>query len=71
MDSRSVNSSLVFSFSCFNIYYSAQDVGYAYINIDDCYSEKNRSASGDIVASASFLSPTAVLAHHPLFRCYR
>ncbi|KJA21424.1 glycoside hydrolase family 27 protein [Hypholoma sublateritium FD-334 SS-4] len=27
------------------------DVGYNYVNIDDCYSEKNRSSSGDIVAN--------------------
>lgn len=27
-----------------------QAVGYEYVNIDDCYAEKNRSASGDIVA---------------------
>ncbi|KAJ7185889.1 glycoside hydrolase superfamily [Mycena filopes] len=26
-----------------------QDVGYQYVNIDDCYAEKSRSASGDIV----------------------
>ncbi|KAI0367725.1 glycoside hydrolase family 27 protein [Pilatotrama ljubarskyi] len=26
------------------------DVGYTHVNIDDCYAEKNRSASGDIVA---------------------
>ncbi|KAK2464522.1 hypothetical protein APHAL10511_003501 [Amanita phalloides] len=26
------------------------DVGYTYVNIDDCYAEKNRSANGDIVA---------------------
>ncbi|EIW55385.1 glycoside hydrolase family 27 protein [Trametes versicolor FP-101664 SS1] len=26
------------------------DVGYKHVNIDDCYAEKNRSASGDIVA---------------------
>ncbi|KAJ6583011.1 glycoside hydrolase [Mycena vulgaris] len=26
------------------------DVGYHYVNIDDCYAEKNRSASGDIIA---------------------
>ncbi|KAL6301847.1 glycoside hydrolase family 27 protein [Sparassis latifolia] len=25
------------------------DVGYKYVNIDDCYSEKNRTATGDIV----------------------
>ncbi|KAK7451774.1 hypothetical protein VKT23_012453 [Stygiomarasmius scandens] len=30
-----------------------QDVGYQYINIDDCYSEKNRSADGNIVANAT------------------
>ncbi|KAF9029826.1 glycoside hydrolase family 27 protein [Hymenopellis radicata] len=30
----------------------AQDVGYNYVNIDDCYSEKQRSASGDILANA-------------------
>ncbi|KAJ6560957.1 glycoside hydrolase family 27 protein [Mycena sp. CBHHK59/15] len=28
------------------------DVGYNYVNIDDCYSEKQRSAAGDIVADA-------------------
>ncbi|KAA1472390.1 glycoside hydrolase family 27 protein [Dentipellis sp. KUC8613] len=28
------------------------DVGYNYINIDDCWAEKNRSAHGDLVASA-------------------
>ncbi|KAK7044907.1 alpha-galactosidase [Favolaschia claudopus] len=26
-----------------------QDVGYHYVNIDDCYAEKNRSASGDMI----------------------
>ncbi|KAK7680218.1 hypothetical protein QCA50_016727 [Cerrena zonata] len=26
------------------------DVGYNYVNIDDCYSEKKRNATGDIVA---------------------
>ncbi|KAJ4492091.1 glycoside hydrolase [Lentinula edodes] len=29
-----------------------QAVGYEYVNIDDCYAEKNRSASGDIVADS-------------------
>jgi alpha-galactosidase len=24
-------------------------VGYHYVNIDDCYAEKNRTASGDII----------------------
>lgn len=32
-----------------------QDVGYEYVGIDDCYSEKKRNDAGDIVASASFL----------------
>lgn len=32
--------------------YHDKDVGYNYVSIDDCYSEKNRSSSGDIVASA-------------------
>ncbi|RPD59108.1 glycoside hydrolase family 27 protein [Lentinus tigrinus ALCF2SS1-6] len=27
-----------------------KDVGYTHVNIDDCYAERNRSASGDIVA---------------------
>ena len=27
------------------------------MNLDDCYSEKNRSASGDIVARTHFLPP--------------
>ena len=29
-----------------------KDVGYTHVNIDDCYAEKNRSASGDIVAGS-------------------
>ncbi|KAG6908930.1 hypothetical protein DXG01_002709 [Tephrocybe rancida] len=33
-----------------------KDVGYTHMNLDDCYSEKNRSASGDILASALFQS---------------
>jgi alpha-galactosidase len=28
-----------------------QDSGYKYVNLDDCYSEKQRSTSGDIIAS--------------------
>lgn len=28
----------------------AQDAGYTYVNIDDCYAEKNRSVDGYIVA---------------------
>lgn len=31
-----------------------QDAGYNHINLDDCYSEKKRSPSGDIVASTLF-----------------
>ena len=31
-----------------------QDAGYNHINLDDCYSEKQRSPAGDIVASALF-----------------
>ncbi|KAG6828308.1 hypothetical protein H0H92_008423 [Tricholoma furcatifolium] len=30
-----------------------QDAGYSYVNIDDCWAEKNRSASGDLVPGAS------------------
>ncbi|KAH9950215.1 glycoside hydrolase family 27 protein [Amylocystis lapponica] len=30
--------------------YGLADIGYTYVNIDDCYSERNRSAEGDIVA---------------------
>lgn len=34
-----------------------QDAGYNHVNIDDCYSEKQRNVLGDIVASkSSFLS---------------
>ncbi|KAF7374262.1 Alpha-galactosidase [Mycena sanguinolenta] len=29
------------------------DVGYNYVNVDDCYSEKQRNANGDIVADKS------------------
>jgi hypothetical protein len=28
-----------------------QDIGYGYVNIDDCWAESTRDASGDIVAS--------------------
>ncbi len=38
-----------------------KDVGYNYVSIDDCYSEKNRSSSGDIVASAIRAFLTAFL----------
>lgn len=33
-----------------------QTAGYEYVNIDDCYAEKNRSETGDIVASESTCS---------------
>lgn len=36
-----------------------QQVGYNYVNIDDCYSEKERDKSGNIVASAHHLSQNA------------
>lgn len=29
-----------------------QDAGYNYVNVDDCYAEKERSPAGDIVESA-------------------
>lgn len=38
-----------------------KDVGYGYVNIDDCYSEKKRSTNGDIVAGWSYLP-------HPFIR---
>lgn len=28
-----------------------QDAGYTYVNVDDCYAEKERSPNGDIVES--------------------
>lgn len=31
--------------------FTTQDAGYTRVNLDDCYSEKERSPSGDIVAS--------------------
>lgn len=34
--------------------YHEQDVGYNYVNIDDCYSEKKRNATGDIIARKYF-----------------
>jgi len=30
-----------------------QDVGYEYVNIDDCYAEPNRSATGELVANTA------------------
>ena len=36
-----------------------QQVGYNYVNIDDCYSEKERDKSGNIVASAHHLAQNA------------
>lgn len=32
-----------------------QAAGYNYVNIDDCYAEKNRTASGDIIEGMSAL----------------
>lgn len=36
---------------CWLFFWLRQDVGYNYINIDDCYSEKERDSNGNIVAS--------------------
>ena len=46
-----------------------QDAGYTYVNIDDCYAEKYRSAIGDIVAGANRQSLlTSILAYGPSAR---
>lgn len=33
---------------------SSQDAGYSHVNLDDCWAEKNRTASGDVTPGASF-----------------
>ncbi|CDO76926.1 hypothetical protein BN946_scf185006.g8 [Trametes cinnabarina] len=42
-----------------------QHVGYTHVNIDDCYAEKNRSPSGDILASPYPSRPPFSLPHPP------
>ncbi|KAG6810181.1 hypothetical protein H0H92_012972 [Tricholoma furcatifolium] len=39
------------------------DVGYTHMNLDDCWSEKNRSASGDLLARVDYYSNAAKLGY--------
>lgn len=58
-------SRLVWSFVEFWRYRSLnfqQSAGYNYVNIDDCWAEKNRSTSGDLVAGDKSITP--VLSGH-------
>lgn len=43
-----------------------QDIGYNHVNVDDCYSEKKRSSSGDIVASTYLSGAYNYRASHSL-----
>jgi len=45
-----INEHLVFDAAKLITSLGLADVGYNYVNIDDCYSEKKRDASGNIVA---------------------
>ncbi|KAF5310934.1 hypothetical protein D9619_008250 [Psilocybe cf. subviscida] len=46
-----INESVVIETANLMKSYGLLDAGYKYVNLDDCYSEKQRSASGDIVAN--------------------
>ncbi|KAI8969765.1 glycoside hydrolase family 27 protein [Trametes punicea] len=46
-----INETVVLQAAKFMVSLGLADVGYTHVNIDDCYAEKNRSASGDIVAN--------------------
>ncbi|KAI0822885.1 glycoside hydrolase family 27 protein [Trametes gibbosa] len=45
-----INETVVLQAAKLMVSLGLSDVGYKHVNIDDCYAEKNRSASGDIVA---------------------
>ncbi|KAK0202017.1 glycoside hydrolase family 27 protein [Desarmillaria ectypa] len=47
-----INESLVLESAHYLKSLGLADLGYEYVNIDDCYAERNRSSSGDILASA-------------------
>ncbi|KAK0464255.1 glycoside hydrolase family 27 protein [Desarmillaria tabescens] len=47
-----INETLVLESAQHLVSLGLADLGYEYVNIDDCYSERNRSSSGDILASA-------------------
>ncbi|KAJ3795451.1 glycoside hydrolase [Lentinula aff. detonsa] len=47
-----INEDLVLESAQLMVSLGLQAAGYEYVNIDDCYAEKNRSASGDIVADS-------------------
>ncbi|KAH9848316.1 glycoside hydrolase family 27 protein [Lenzites betulinus] len=44
-----INETVVLQAAKLMVSLGLSDVGYEHVNIDDCYAEKNRSASGDIV----------------------
>ncbi|KAG6811589.1 hypothetical protein H0H92_006712 [Tricholoma furcatifolium] len=44
-----INEDLVYTTAQLMQSLGLQDAGYSYVNIDDCWAEKNRSASGDLV----------------------
>lgn len=46
-----INETIVLETAQYMKKYGLFDVGYNYVNLDDCYSEKKRSASGDIIAN--------------------
>ncbi|KAF5371640.1 hypothetical protein D9758_003577 [Tetrapyrgos nigripes] len=48
-----INETLIHETAELMIKLGLKDVGYNYLNLDDCYSERNRSASGDIIANAT------------------
>ncbi|KAJ3992443.1 glycoside hydrolase [Lentinula boryana] len=47
-----INEDLVLESAQLMVSLGLQAAGYEYVNIDDCYAEKNRSAGGDIVADS-------------------
>ncbi|KAK0233852.1 glycoside hydrolase family 27 protein [Armillaria fumosa] len=47
-----INETLILKTADFMVSLGLRDVGYEYVNLDDCYSEKKRNERGDIIASS-------------------
>ncbi|KAI0760035.1 glycoside hydrolase family 27 protein [Fomes fomentarius] len=45
-----INESVILETGVYMVELGLRDVGYTHVNIDDCYAERNRSSTGDIVA---------------------
>jgi hypothetical protein len=59
-----INETLIHETADLMIKLGLKDVGYNYLNLDDCYSERNRSASGDIIASEYIITVPPLSQNH-------